>query len=71
MPDYRAFVVGPNGHFVRVHEFACETDQEAIDRAAVYVDDNDVEIWQLGRFVERLSLRRRAADSLSEPKKTA
>ena len=54
MPDYRAFIVGYDGHFQQAIEMVCLNDEEAIEQAKQYVDGHDVELWQLGRRVAQL-----------------
>lgn len=54
MPDYRAFLVGRDGHFQKAIEFEAIDDVAAIKHARQYVDGHDVEIWQLGRRVTQL-----------------
>jgi hypothetical protein len=54
MPEYRAFIVGRDGHFQSAIEMVCPNDIEAIKRAKQYVDGHDVELWQLGRRVIQL-----------------
>jgi hypothetical protein len=51
---YRAYIVGPDGHFTNSHEFFAENDDEAFERARQFVDGHDVELWDSGRFVARL-----------------
>jgi photosystem II stability/assembly factor-like uncharacterized protein len=57
MPDYRAYTVGSDGHFVRYRAFACETDDDAIVWAKQLVDAAAVEFWNQDRFVARLEPR--------------
>ena len=52
MPEYRAFTVGPDGHFSGCEEMVCDYDSKAIGRAERLVDGHDVELWQMGRKIE-------------------
>ena len=52
MPEYRAYVVGDDGHFIRALDFECVDDEAAKDRAKQLVDGHDVELWQLERKIE-------------------
>jgi hypothetical protein len=52
--EYRAYVVGPDGHFVNSHEFVAENDDAAREHACQFVDGHDVELWAAGRFVAKL-----------------
>ena len=45
MQDYRAFIIGRNGHIMHRQEFWCEGDEEAKERAKQLVDGHDVELW--------------------------
>lgn len=55
MQEYRAYVVGPDGHFLRFEGFVAADDDEALHHAKQFVDGFDVEVWSGGRFVQRLS----------------
>ena len=48
MPEYRAYVIGPDGRIMNVRNFAAASDEEAIQRAQEkYVDGkHKVELWQ-------------------------
>ncbi len=46
MPDYRAYIVGPDGHFVGVQEIAAVDRDEATKIALKYVDGHIVELWE-------------------------
>ena len=54
MPDYRAYIVGTDGRFVRAVELLCPDDDTAKEYAQNLVDGHDVELWQgkhqLARF---------------------
>ena len=45
LQDYRAFVIGRDGHVQQRHEFWCANDEEAKERARQFVDGKDVELW--------------------------
>jgi hypothetical protein len=51
MQDYRAYIVGADGHIVDRVEFWCSDDDAAKAEAAQLVDGHDVELWQQGRKV--------------------
>jgi len=51
MPEYRAYIVGAEGHFIEAVGLVCEDDQAAIKQAQALVDGHDVELWQLDRHV--------------------
>ena len=54
MPEYRAFIIGQDGHFKKAIEFEADNDLIAINHAQQYVDGHDVELWQLDRRVSQL-----------------
>ena len=52
MVEYRAYIVGDDGHFMRAVDFFCDDDEAAKERAKELVDGHDVELWQLDRKIE-------------------
>jgi hypothetical protein len=54
--EYRAYVVGHDGHFIRFESLICADDAEAIAKAKRLVADHDVELWSGKRFVIRLEV---------------
>jgi hypothetical protein len=52
MPDYRAYIMGPDGHIQNRVELRCDDDAEAIRLAEQLVDGRDIELWQLDRHIE-------------------
>jgi hypothetical protein len=54
--EYRAYVVGQDGHFIRREPLICADDAEAIAKAKRLVVDYDVELWSGKRFVIRLEV---------------
>jgi hypothetical protein len=55
MQEYRAYIVGLDGHIIGVEPMVCANDEEAIERAGRLVDGRDVELWSGSRLVVRLS----------------
>ena len=51
MRDYRAYLMGPDGHIQKRFEFYCSDDEEARGRAKQYVDFRDVELWHRGQRI--------------------
>jgi hypothetical protein len=49
MPNYRAYMVGADGHIINRIEFTCADDDKAKDYAKAFVDGRDVELWELNR----------------------
>ena len=51
MPEYRAYLIGPDGHFFSAVELEAPDDEEAISAAKQLVDGHDVELWQRDRKI--------------------
>jgi hypothetical protein len=51
MPDYRAYIIGIDGHFVDFEPLVCTDDAEATEKAKRLVDGHDVELWEGARLV--------------------
>ena len=47
MAEYRAYLIGDDGHFYDAVPLICADDAEAIEMAKKLVIDRDVELWQL------------------------
>lgn len=45
MTEYRAYTVGPDGHFTGFDPLVCADDSEAIEKAARLVVKQEVELW--------------------------
>ena len=54
MQEYRAYIMGPNGHVQNRVDLRCHDDVEALRLAEQLVDGCDVELWQLDRKIETL-----------------
>jgi hypothetical protein len=46
MQDYRAFIIGPDGHVRDRVDLWCRTEDDAKERAKQLVNGYDVELWQ-------------------------
>lgn len=57
MRDYRAYVIGPDGHVKDRFEFWCADDAEAEERARQYVDGHDIELWHQDQKIAEFKLR--------------
>jgi hypothetical protein len=53
MPDYRAYVIGTDGHFFSSVTLECIDDSEAMEKAKQLVDGHDVELWQRDRKIAK------------------
>lgn len=49
--DYRAYVLAKSGNILKRHDFDALNDAAALEHARQYVDEQDIEVWQLGRVV--------------------
>jgi hypothetical protein len=54
MTDYRVYVIGLDGHFLKAVELDCANDSAAIETAEQFIDGLDLEVWQGDRFIIRL-----------------
>ena len=57
MAEYRAYIVGIDGHFMGYEPLICMDDAEAIDNAKRLVDGHDIELWCGERLVTRLEYK--------------
>ena len=55
--DYRAYLLGPDGHVQNCVELRCGDEAEAIRLAKQLVGDRDVELWLLDRRIETFKRR--------------
>ena len=51
MPEYRAYIMGDDGHILRPVNLVCEDDEAAKEKARQLVQSHDVELWQCERRV--------------------
>ena len=65
MPEYRAYIVGRDGHFTGFEPLLCADDARAIEKAKRLVDDHDVELWSGERLVTRLSATKQGGDAVT------
>ena len=58
MRDYRAYIMGIEGHrFIKAKEFLSDhpDDATALNAAKQLLDGHEIEVWDRGRLVARLS----------------
>jgi hypothetical protein len=55
LAEYRAYIVGHDGHYTGCEPIVCPDDPEAINQATRLVDGHAVELWSGDRFVIRLA----------------
>lgn len=51
MPDYRAYIVGPEGRYISFEVIVAHDDATAIRIATKLVDGHDVELWHGDRKI--------------------
>jgi hypothetical protein len=51
MPDYRAYILGPDGHIQLRVELHCADEETATERAKQLVDGHGVELWDGARKI--------------------
>jgi hypothetical protein len=51
MPDYRAYIIGHDGHFKTFVPLDCANDDAAKEQARQLVDGHDVELWERDRKI--------------------
>jgi hypothetical protein len=57
MGDYRIYVIGGDGHFMRAIQLDCPNDNAAIESAKQFIDGHDIELWQRDRRIARFDTR--------------
>jgi hypothetical protein len=62
VPQYRAYIIGPDGHFKDAVHLDCANDAAAIASAEQLINDHGIEVWQEDRMVTRLATAIRAAN---------
>lgn len=58
MQEYRAFLVGPDGHVVSRIDLLCIDEQDARERARRLAEGHAVELWEGARRIERFEAER-------------
>jgi hypothetical protein len=53
MLEYRAYIVGHDGHLIGCEPLVCPDDADAIEKAKRLVDGHDVELWQRDRLIAK------------------
>ena len=55
MPEYRAYAVGEDGHFIGFEPVVCADDAEAIIKAERLLNGHHIELWKGERLVKHLN----------------
>ena len=53
MPDYRAYILRPDGHVHYRVDLHCQDEAQAREKAKALANGHDVELWELDRRIER------------------
>jgi hypothetical protein len=53
MQEYRAYLIGPDGHIQSRVDLVCENEGEARERVKQYVGSCYVELWQRDKLIVR------------------
>jgi hypothetical protein len=56
--EYRAYIVGHDGHFISFEPMVCADDAEAKEKAKRLVDGHVIELWSGARLVIRFDANR-------------
>ena len=59
MADYRAYIIGSDGHFNRSVVLFATDDAAAIAAAKQLVDGHDVELWQRERMIAKFERKQK------------
>ena len=65
MVDYRVYVIGSDGHFVRAIQLDCPDDNAAIESAKQLIDGHDIELWQRDRRIVKFGTGQQSVDTLT------
>lgn len=68
MNEYRAFILGQDGHVFKAEGFEAEDDEDALRKAQRLVDGHDIEVWQLARKVGAIKAMTKKPASEEGPK---
>jgi hypothetical protein len=53
MQEYRAYVMGQDGHIVSRVDIVCRDETDAKQRAKALVDGHDIELWHGDRVIAK------------------
>ena len=62
MTDYRVYVIGSDGHFVKAILLDCADDRAAMESAKQFINGHDIELWQRDRRIARFDAQSNALD---------
>lgn len=55
--EYRAYIMGADGHILNRIDLLCADDDDATEQAKQLVDGHDVELWQFARKIAEFKVR--------------
>jgi hypothetical protein len=58
--EYRAYLIGSDGHFASFRSLVCDNDADAIAWAKQLTGDQEIELWNGKRLVGRLPAQPRS-----------
>ncbi|HEV7636779.1 MAG TPA: hypothetical protein VGO54_15225 [Bradyrhizobium sp.] len=69
MADYRVYVIGQDGKFVKAVALDCADDAAAIEYAMQLIEEHDTELWQRDRRIARFDGRQSSGKAALPPPK--
>jgi hypothetical protein len=57
MADYRVYLIGGDGHFIKAILLDCDDDPAAIESAKQFCGEHDIEVWQRDRKIAAFKAR--------------
>jgi hypothetical protein len=57
MSNYRAYIVGTDGHFKSSEVIEADDDENALNIAGEFATEHPVEVWQLDRKIAVLPIK--------------
>ena len=55
--NYRAYVIGTDGHIAMRFDLSCQSEDDARERTSELVDGHAVELWDGARMIQRFDPR--------------
>ena len=57
MAEYRAYLIGKDGHITEAIELSCGNDKAAIEKAKQLAKGRDIDLWRLDRQIAKFQGR--------------
>jgi hypothetical protein len=58
MSEYRIYVIGLEGHFIRAIQLDCPNDKAAMESAKQFINGHDLELWQGERQIAKFDAKK-------------